>query len=135
MLLQDRARAGADATHRDTGVARNTSDSCWSARELLEAKEREQLLQLQARQAKHEQGQDRARAGADATHGDTGLMLLQDRARAEADATRGDTRLMLLLRARADAGASAVTLLRLRPSRNIQGRGTKRCHSRRRDSR
>ena len=56
MLLQDRTKAEADATHRGTGVARNTSDSCWSARELLEAKEREQLLQLQASQARHEQG-------------------------------------------------------------------------------
>ena len=55
MLLRDRARAKADATHGDTGLmllqdrARaeadvahgHTSDSCWSARVLLEAKERE----------------------------------------------------------------------------------------------
>ena len=62
MLLRDRARAEADATPGDTGqmlgdtklmllqdearaeadvANRNTSDSCWSARELLEAKERE----------------------------------------------------------------------------------------------
>ena len=55
MLLQNRARAEADATHGGTRLkllqdrARteadvangNTSDSCWSARKLLEARERE----------------------------------------------------------------------------------------------
>ena len=35
MLLQDRARTDADAANG------NTSDSCWSARELLEVKEQE----------------------------------------------------------------------------------------------
>ena len=48
--------------------------------------------------------QDRARAEADATRGDTRRMPLQDRARAEADATHGGTRLMLLQdRARTEA--------------------------------